>query len=412
MVGAEEGLRLPRPPGVIRQFWIRHPLLSDILIAVVCLLMSFGPSSTVGTTGDGGTVVVRSAEGWPVLGAALIAACALLIWRRRLPLVNVTAAMVVAALYLGLPVATGGPLVLVTVYTVAVYRSVRACWIAVSVGIGTLAILATGLAITGRIPWSIALNGMVAEFLMALLGALVGVNVGNRKRYLAAVIDRSRQLLVERDQRAQLAAADERARIAREMHDVVSHSLTVIVALTEGASATADAARARDATDAAADVARGALTEMRAMLGVLREGDPAAPFAPAVPVSPADTIAAARRAGYPATLDVRGTVIPDGPVAFAVGRIVQEGVTNAMRHAPGATRIAVRIAYAEEDVEIEIDNDGARLAPAGADAGFGLRGLAERAAHVGGSVRSERDGADGWALRARLPLGHRTVAGS
>lgn len=399
--GSEEELRLPRAPGVFRRFWTRHPLLTDILLATLCLVLSVGPVRTVGS-GAGGTAV----EPWAAAFVSwlVVASCILLVWRRRLPLVSFTASMIVAATYLALPLSFGGPLVMFTTYTVAVYRSARACWIAVAVGLGALTCLASGLASIGTIGWSVALNAIVGELVLALLGALVGVNVGNRKRYLAAVIDRSRQLLVERDQQAQLAAAGERSRIAREMHDVVSHSLTVIVALTEGASATADADRAREATDAAADVARGALAEMRAMLGVLREGDPDAPLSPAVPVRPADTVAAAQRAGFPATFEARGGAIPDGPVGFAVGRIVQEGMTNAMRHAPAATRIAVRMMREAEDVVIDITNDGVPSGRAVASGGFGLRGLSERAASVGGSIRSERSGADGWVLRARLPL--------
>ena len=136
---------------------------------------------------------------------------------------------------------------------------------------------------------------------MLLLGALVGINVGNRRRYLSALIDRSRQLLVERDQQAELAAASERARIAREMHDIVSHSLTVIVALAEGANATADPARSREASRAVAATAREALSEMRMMLGVLRAADAAsdAPLGPLLDASLHDVIEAARRGRLP-----------------------------------------------------------------------------------------------------------------
>lgn len=398
-------LRLPRTPGVFRRYWSRHPLFADLLIAGICLLLTLAPTTATGpASGRVPNDAISVGVAWAVHAWVVVPACLLLVWRRRWPLVVFAASIAVALSYLVLPVPIGGPLIAVTAYTVAVYRSTRTCWIALAVGLGTLTLVAGVLMATGTIPVNVALNAIVGELVLGLLGALIGVNIGNRKRYLEAIIDRSRQLLVERDQQAQLAAADERARIAREMHDVVSHSLTVIVALAEGASATADAARAREATDAAADVARGALTEMRAMLGVLREGGPDSPLTPVVPVSPADTVAAAQRAGYPATLEVRGAGIPDGPVAFAVGRIVQEGVTNAMRHAPRATRIALRVDREREGVVIEIDNDGVAESGPGASGGFGLRGLAERAAHVGGWVSSERHGDGGWLLRARLPI--------
>ena len=139
-----------------------------------------------------------------------------------------------------------------------------------AIALAALSAFAGLLTVTGVIDLQIALNSVVSALVLGLIGTLIGVNVGGRKRYIAAVIDRSRQLLVERDQQAQLAAAAERARIAREMHDIVSHSLTVIVALSEGAAATADPEQARAASTASATTARAALAEMRSMLGVLR----------------------------------------------------------------------------------------------------------------------------------------------
>src|SRR5690606_30278902 len=116
---------------------------------------------------------------------------------------------------------------------------------------------------------------------------------------------------------------------------------------------------------------------------------------------PHDTVAAAQRAGYPVTLAVVGEADISASTRFAVGRIVQEGVTNAMRHAPNASAIAVRIDYSPALVIVDINNDGV-LRPAGT-AGFGLRGLHERAAHVGGDVTSRAIGAGRWSLRAELP---------
>src|SRR5690606_17803630 len=211
----------------------------------------------------------------------------------------------------------------------------------------------------------------------------------------------SRQLLVERDQQAQLAAAAERDRIAREMHDIVSHSLTVVVALSEGAAATADRDRARDASMAAATTARDALAEMRSMLGVLRDGGADAPLAPLDAASPADTVATAQRAGFPVSLATRGEADASPALRFAIGRIVQEGVTNAIRHAPMASAIEVRIDNDADPVVIEIVNDGAS-GPV-SDAGFGLRGLTERAALLGGVVASAPAGEGRWMLRAELP---------
>jgi len=388
----DEQLRLPRPPGVIRRFWARHPLLADILIALFCLTTSLVPATGLRTSGVLAAIITP---------LTVVVACALMLRRRRWPVAVFVAAWVASASYLLESVPVGGPLVFVAAYSLAVYRSTKACWTGLAIGLSTLALLSFGLSTAGAIPLNIAVNAVVGELIMGLIGGLIGINVGNRKRYLEAVIDRSRQLLVERDQHARLAAAAERERIAREMHDIVSHSLTVVVALSEGAAATTDPQRAKDASTAAAATARSALAEMRSMLGVLREGGADAPLAPLEPASPAETVAAAQRAGFAATLTTRGDTEAPPALRFAIGRIVQEGVTNAMRHASAASGIGVRIDYEEDPIVIEIVNDGVH-GPA-SEGGFGLRGLAERAALLGGILVSAPAGSGRWMLRAELP---------
>lgn len=397
----EEELRLPRPPGMIRRFWARHPVAADVVIALICLLLSISPATAFGpygTTPDGSSIVTGV-----ISTAMVVAACAMLLRRRQWPIATFVAAYAVATAYLLLLAPAGGPLLMVTSYTLAVYRSTRAAWIGFGIGMGALTLVSLVLHTTGTISLQTASNAILGQLTLALIGTLIGVNVGGRKRYLEAVIDRSRQLLVERDQQAQLAASAERARIAREMHDIVSHSLTVIVALSEGAAATDDQERARGAATAAAATARGALTEMRSMLGVLRDGVGDAPLAPLESVEPHATVATAQNAGYPVTLTTIGAPNVPASLDFAIGRIVQEGITNAMRHARGATRIAVNIDYSGDPIVIEIDNDGVS-GPVGTS-GFGLRGLTERAAHVNGSLRSGPVGDRRWMLRAELPAG-------
>ncbi|MCS3443770.1 sensor histidine kinase [Microbacterium phyllosphaerae] len=396
-VREDEALRLPRTPGVLRRFWARHPVFADVLIALVCLLLSLVPAGVIAND-----LPTPLAIGVAILvPASVVAACATLLWRRRRPLLPFVASFALEAGFLFALQPIGSPLLLVTCYSLAVYRSSRVAWIGFGIGLASLAAFGGLLTLTGVITFQIAANAVIMSLVLGLIGTLIGVNVGGRKRYLDAVIDRSRQLLVERDQQAQLAAAGERARIAREMHDIVSHSLTVIVALSEGAAATSDPDQARAAATASAETARSALTEMRAMLGVLRADDSPLPLAPLAPTPPQETVAHAQRAGYPVTLSVSGGADLSPAVAHAVGRIVQEGVTNAMRHAPGATSIAVRLIYSADTVTAEIVNDGA-TGPRGTS-GFGLRGLAERAAHAGGSVVSEPLEGGRWMLRAELP---------
>lgn len=402
----EDELRLPRPPGVIRRFWSRHPVAADVLIALICLLLSIAPATMFSSyePSPGGGITVQEPAPLIVsipISALVLIACALLLRRRRWPFAAFVAAYAVAIAYLFLLDPAGGPLLIVTSYSLAVYRSTRAAWIGFGIGNGVLSVISLLLYLTGAITFQVAINGILGQLTLALIGTLIGANIGGRKRYIEAVIDRSRQLLVERDQHAQIAASAERARIAREMHDIVSHSLTVIVALSEGAAATDDRNRAREAADAAANTARDALTEMRAMLGVLRDGGADLPLAPVEPVDPHATVAAAQRAGYPATLAISGQPDVSAATNYAIGRIVQEGVTNAMRHAPGATRIAVSIEYSHSRVVVDINNDGV-TGPTGTT-GFGLRGLHERAAHINGHLVSQSIGEGRWSLRAELP---------
>ena len=400
----DEELRLPPTPGLLRRFWARHPVVADVLIVGIALLLS---SATVGIVNMDAPEPTTTAPPF-LIPICIVATAATMFWRRQHPLIPFVAAFVLEMLLMLLPHPGSTPFPLFTCYALAVYGSVRAVWIGFGIGSAALTLFALSLMLTGVATLQTGVDTVLGVVVLGLIGTLVGVNVGERKRYLAAIIDRSRQLLVERDQQAQLAAAAERARIAREMHDIVSHSLTVIVALSEGAAATPDPVQARAASTTAAETARGALTEMRSMLGVLRDHDSPLPLTPMEPTPPRDTVTAAQRAGFPVTLAVNGSAVVSPGVEHAIGRIVQEGVTNAMRHAPTATAIAVRLAYTAETVTFDIVNDGVRGA-VGND-GFGLRGLAERAAHVNGDVRSAPDGAGRWVLHAELPTSGNTPA--
>lgn len=398
-VREDEELRLPRPPGVLRRFWARHPIVADVLVAAICLIFTLTPASGLRSSAPDPAGMVLAI----LTTVAVVGTCASLFWRRRHPLVPFVLTFSLQGLFVIGLLPGGTPLTLVTTYALAVYRSSRAAWIGFGIGLAALAVWGGGFVLLAGLEIMDAANAVIGAAVFGLIGTLIGVNVGGRKRYLDAIIDRSRQLLVERDQQAQLAAAAERARIAREMHDIVSHSLTVIVALSEGAAATADREQARAASTATAQTARTALTEMRAMLGVLRDDTSPLPLAPLTAPSPEDTVAAAQRAGYPISLAASGTPTTlSAPIDHALSRIVQEGVTNAMRHAPRATAITVRVEHRADAVHVEIVNDGAT--EPGDSPGFGLRGLDERVAHVRGTITHGPVDGGRWMLRAELPL--------
>lgn len=401
----DDELRLPRAPGLFRRFWARHPLVADILIALVCLLFSLVPATAFRNRTD----TVGIAAHWPATGpvvvAVIVLGCASLVFRRRLPRGVFALSILVAQGYLLAPVAIGGPMLGIAAYSLAVYRSTRACLIGAAVALTLISGAAAALGFTGAISAMIAWNVVIGESISVIVGALIGTNVGNRKRYVTALIDRSRQLVVERDQQAQLAAAAERDRIARELHDIVAHSLTVMVALAEGVAASRDVERTRPVAATIATTGREALRDMRATLGVLRESTDV-PLTPLPRDTAAETVASARAAGFDATLTVAGDRPTLSSAAqLAISRVVQEGVTNAIRHARGAERIDVRIAYSLDSVEVEVLDDGESVAPGRpATGGYGLRGLRERLELAGGTVTAgPRDGR-GWRLRAHLPL--------
>ncbi|MCD2442371.1 histidine kinase [Agromyces sp. SYSU K20354] len=397
--------RLPKPPGVFRRFWARHPRLTDGLIAGV-----YGVPTIV-------SVIITALQyGLPLwltllqLAVVLGAAAAMLLVRRTRPW------LVLALGWLACLVsAASGSLeilaILIALYALAVYASTRAAWIGfgVSVAVGAMgSYLATWLRDTLIVePFDFEpLGSSIAFGLFMLIATLIGVTVGNRRRYLDALIARAHDLARERDQQAELAAAQERSRIAREMHDIVSHGLTVMITLAEGSAATAgrDPERAADAMRHVADAGRDALGEMRRMLGVLT-----GPAGAAADRSPQPDVAAVpalvdgfREAGLPVRLTTSGAAVTEHTLQLTVYRVVQEGLTNALRHATGAQHVDVRIERRDDDVVVTVEDDARHTAPQMVGAGRGLAGLRERVALYGGTVEAEPLPGGGWRLRVTL----------
>lgn len=215
--------------------------------------------------------------------------------------------------------------------------------------------------------------------------------------------ERERLLVQERDERARAAVAEERARIARELHDVVAHAISVIVLQARGARH-AEGAERDEALDAIESTAASALAEMRRLLHMLREDDDAVALAPQPSLDHLDhLVAQVRDAGLPVEVDVDGErrELPPG-VDVSAYRIVQEALTNALKHAgPASARVSVR--FGDDALELEIADTGSASAN-GAGAGHGLAGMRERVALFGGRLDTgPRDGG-GFEVRARLPL--------
>jgi signal transduction histidine kinase len=215
-----------------------------------------------------------------------------------------------------------------------------------------------------------------------------------------------RELEQERT-RAAAAIVEERARIARELHDVVAHSISVMVIQARGGRRVleSDPADARDAFVVIERTGQQALDEMRRLVGMLRGGDESLPLAPQPSLKQLGTLVEqVRAAGLPVELAIEGEPrdLPPG-VDLSAFRIVQEALTNALRHA-GPARARVVLRYLADELELEISDDG----PGTDDdsgPGYGLVGMRERVSVYGGELQAGRQPGGGYALRVRLPLG-------
>ncbi len=224
----------------------------------------------------------------------------------------------------------------------------------------------------------------------------------------AELRERAERLEREREANARAAVAEERTRIAREMHDVVAHSLSVMVVQAEAAEEmiSVDPERARKPLAAVQDTGRTALTELRRMLGVLREIEEGPDLAPQPGLAGLDDLVAhVRDAGLPVTVRVEGEPRPLSATGdLQAYRIVQEALTNALKHA-GPARAEVLLRYEPSDLVIEVTDDGRGFDPAADGRGHGLIGMRERVAVCGGEMSAGRRAQGGFEVLARLPIG-------
>jgi signal transduction histidine kinase len=248
------------------------------------------------------------------------------------------------------------------------------------------------------------------QMIMVLVLALaLGTSVRNRREHLRTLEQRAADLERERDQRAALATAAERARISRELHDVVAHGLSVIVVQAQGAAAALERHPERTAAALRAVIATGrdSLAEMRRLLGVARRDpaeDPQRAPQPGIGALPA-LVDQVRAAGTTVTLRIDGdpVVLPAG-LDLSVYRIVQEALTNTIKHAGAGARATVALGFAPQELRVEVTDDGAGPAPSAAGEGNGLRGIAERVTLFGGELVTGPAEGGGFRVRVALPL--------
>lgn len=375
--------------------------LVDLLVAVGVFLYNLptiatsAPHLTYGS-GDYAALVVLS-----------LVMCAIYILRRRSPLAVLVAmlALACAQLLFGAPIIMADIIVLFAVYTVAT----RYVW-PVS--------LPAALVVVGWLLVAIVPN-LGDDFIdVGQLGVLIvvtlwvwtwGTLVRIRRQYMDGLRERAEQAERQRETNARIAVADERARIAREIHDIVSHSLSVVVLMSDGAASKVESEpeRARSAMLTARDTGRTALTDMRRMLGVLRDDEPGS-HAPQPGTAQLDALVEqSYAAGLPVTLTIEGeaTSVPDG-VGLTIYRLVQEALTNVRKHAgPNLTRADVRLEYRQDEVEVCITDNGQGPVNDRPDSnGHGLVGMRERVAAHGGTFTAGPRESSGFEITAMLPL--------
>jgi signal transduction histidine kinase len=382
--------------------WLRrHPMLVDGVLAAALVFGGVGATFATGM----------------FLGVPLSFGLAVpVVFRRKYPVAAFYTAIAAGGLQVALdlrPSATDVA-ILILLYTLAAYTPRRT-------SIWGLAVCLSGSAV-GILRWISLIDHSLLEWLTAaamlfagpaLLAWVLGDSMRYRRAYYASLEDRAARLEAERDAQAQIAAAAERARIARELHDVIAHNVSVMVVQADGASYALDTepARAREALAAISGTGRQALAEMRRLLGVLRrEGDIASSDrAPQPGIGElGELLDQARSAGLPVSFTVEGDPqpLPVG-VALAAYRIVQESLTNTRKHAGPVVSAAVLLSYSPDAVVLTISDDGwgdlGGTALPGAP-GHGLTGMRERVAVYGGSVTAGPRSGGGFEVVATLPL--------
>jgi signal transduction histidine kinase len=342
-----------------------------------------------------------------LLTLAVLAMTLPLAFRRRwpLPVLVLTlfwATVTSAAWDLFDDAAVGMGVLLVAAYTVAAYRELR------EAAIGGAILLAWGAAamVWDDVPFGDYL------FVAIILGGVwaAGRTVRSRRQLAVALADKNVLLEHEQEARAKQAVAEERTRIARELHDVVAHNVSVMVvqAGAERRSLGDHRPETREALEAIEQTGRQALTEMRRLLGMLRKDDDELALAPQPSMEHLELLVSqVREAGMPVELEVEGEPEPlPAGVDLSAYRIVQEALTNALKHA-GPARALVRVRYRRDELELEILDDGpgpAADATNGAG-GHGLIGMRERVSMFGGDLAAGERSSGGYSVHARLPLG-------
>ncbi|TRO69244.1 sensor histidine kinase [Streptomyces sp. IB201691-2A2] len=398
---------------------LAHPGVRRWVVPLLCAGIGI-PAARDAANGIGPAV--------PTVLALIVAFCVPLLWRQQRPVLVFALTSAVSSVALALDAATGSEAARI-VALLNVGRNVRPAQLAVCLAI---AVAQTSLSVVVRgaeQPNEQFLQTPVLAIVQsALVAAVAAAGLVGRvvNAYIRALHERAVRLEVERDQRARLAAAAERARVAREMHDILGHTLAVIVGLAGGAAGLTETKPKRGAETLRiiADTGRGALAELRRLLAVIGEerdtsedpptpgtGHPHAgpPLAPQPGLADLDPLLErVRGAGPTVTLHTQGALTDLAPgLQLAVYRVVQESLTNTLKHAAATTTVHITLTTHDTSVHVTVEDTGpsrAPRSPAPHVEGRGLLGMRERAALYGGSVTAGPTPQGGWTVEAHFRI--------
>ncbi|CAM3303490.1 sensor histidine kinase [Occultella aeris] len=431
--------------GPVGRVFAAHPRIADVCLVVSVLLLGTVTALLVALTIQGATglgmYLPDAHVAWLVPAgtfAGAVQGAALLIARRARPLTITVALTMVAVVSLVTVGVLGvlGVCLACALHNVALRHSARTTWLTCAavfvtvalallwwqdIGLAEILLWSDPIVIPdgdpGRQltepPYSAGRRSASISLLLALL--LLGVATGSaaraRRAHAQGLVERYEAMARDRDNSAALARASERARIAREMHDVVAHSVSVMVALSDGAGAALDRApdSSREALRELSNTGRTALSDMQRVLGALDPdsagGADGSDDRPApVETDLATAVERFRVAGLPVTATGLDSPLPeDTSLRLAVVRIVTESLTNVLRHAPGASSVRVSVRRSGSAVEVEVLDSGGTRPGTGGGTGRGIVGIRERAALLGGRAEVGPLPDGGWRVHVVLP---------
>jgi signal transduction histidine kinase len=389
-----------------------HPLALDAVLALAVLVCMVAGSFVEPRHRDSVNWVLRTPDPLSLLLMALSAAA--LVFRRRAPMavLALTGTLSVIESVTGDPRAPVAMSAVIALYTVASTTDRPTTW---RVGLLTMTVLTGAAMAAGPLPWYAQEN--LGIFAWTGIGATAGDAVRSRRAFVQAIRERAERAERTREEEARRRVAEERLRIARDLHDVVAHHIA-LVNVQAGVAAHVMDKRPDQAKEALAHVreaSRSALNELRATVGLLRQsGDPEAPTEPAPGLDRLDELAGTfRSAGLHvevARAD-QGTTLP-AAVDLAAYRIIQEALTNVQKHAGPQAKAEVSVVRVGPNIEITVLDDGSgENETQDSGGGHGLLGMRERVSALRGTLTTGPRYGGGFRVHAILPLKNRTPTG-